>query len=283
MDVRSASCKIAAALLIVMMTVCCIISLSWADESDAEVVDSGTCGPSLHWEFDDDVGYVTISGTGDMDFSASGGEPPWKEHMGWITTVNIGEGVTSIADGAFYGCTSLFEVINQSSIDIQKGSTDNGYVAYYARNVFSSGEEPTVGVLNDTFVYGFCGDDLYVIKYIAESTYVEMPDNMNDGEYIICRDFYALDELSLLTVAGGTTGIEEHAFGDFVFYDIDGTTELEPTADNMRGSTFMDDQGLLVKQVPDDPSTNTREMPLIVLYIATILSVGIIIHVLHRY
>ena len=52
-----------------------------------------------------------------------------------LTSVVIGESVTSIGSYAFYGCSKLREVHNYSDLLIEKGSTNNGYVAYYAEVV----------------------------------------------------------------------------------------------------------------------------------------------------
>ena len=53
-----------------------------------------------------------------------------------LTSVEIGASVTSIGAEAFYGCYKLVEVINKSShITVEKGSTYNGYVGYYALSV----------------------------------------------------------------------------------------------------------------------------------------------------
>ena len=56
-------------------------------------------------------------------------------HCSSLTSVTIPSSVTSIGDEAFYGCTALKTVINNSDLDIEKGSTSNGYVAYYADEV----------------------------------------------------------------------------------------------------------------------------------------------------
>jgi hypothetical protein len=54
--------------------------------------------------------------------------------------------VESIGSEAFRGCFKLVDVYNYSNLALTKGSTDNGYVAFYAKNIF--------------FVGGECGDDL---------------------------------------------------------------------------------------------------------------------------
>ncbi len=55
-----------------------------------------------------------------------------------LTNVTIPNSVTSIGSSAFYGCTALKTVINNSDLDIEKGSTSNGYVAYYADEVIAN-------------------------------------------------------------------------------------------------------------------------------------------------
>ena len=53
-----------------------------------------------------------------------------------LTSITIPESVTRIGNVAFKGCSSLKTVYNCSSLDLVKGSTDQGYVAYYADNVY---------------------------------------------------------------------------------------------------------------------------------------------------
>ena len=55
-----------------------------------------------------------------------------------LTSVTIGSGVTSIGSYAFYNCYKLIEVYNKSSLEITAGSSTNGYVAYYAKNVYTT-------------------------------------------------------------------------------------------------------------------------------------------------
>jgi hypothetical protein len=57
-----------------------------------------------------------------------------------LTSVTIPASVTSIGRGAFSDCTNLETVYNASDLTLTKGSTDNGYVAYYATSIYYSCE-----------------------------------------------------------------------------------------------------------------------------------------------
>ncbi len=72
---------------------------------------SGTCGENLSWKFED--GVLTISGTGDMEFTES---VPWEAYMPAIQSVVIEEGVTSIASYAFYEAGGLTSVSLPSTL-----------------------------------------------------------------------------------------------------------------------------------------------------------------------
>lgn len=81
---------------------------------DEDYVASGQCGTNLHWTLDHD-GKLTISGTGKMyDFNYTYQseeevviDTPWKDYTDEITSLEIEEGVTSIGEAAFWGCSSI--------------------------------------------------------------------------------------------------------------------------------------------------------------------------------
>lgn len=54
-----------------------------------------------------------------------------------LTSVTIGSGVRLIAHDVFRYCENLNTVYNKSSLSIKAGSSSNGYVAYYAKNVYN--------------------------------------------------------------------------------------------------------------------------------------------------
>ena len=70
----------------------------------ASAVDGGNCGDNLRWILQDD-GTLTISGSGPMyDYVDYG---PWHWSVYPYTKLVIAEGVTTIGNLAFRGCTSL--------------------------------------------------------------------------------------------------------------------------------------------------------------------------------
>lgn len=96
----------------------------------ATETDSGTCGPNLTWRLDVD-GVLTISGTGVMD-NYIVLPVPWISYRSDITSVVIEDGVISIGDSAFYGCT------NARSIDLGNGVQTIGKLAFWGCNSLGS-------------------------------------------------------------------------------------------------------------------------------------------------
>jgi len=95
----------------------------WEDAAKG-VVESGTCGDHLTWTLND-MGTLTITGTGDMeDYSIFGSDVPWYDSSTTITKVTIGNGVTRIGDSSFQKCSNL------TSISIPEGMTSIGKRAF---------------------------------------------------------------------------------------------------------------------------------------------------------
>ena len=83
---------------------------------------SGTCGPNLTWTLQN--GVLTISGSGNMDDFRSS-NVPWYSYRQSITSVTIGNSVTSIGGDAFAGCSGL------TSVTIGNSVTSIGHGAFY--------------------------------------------------------------------------------------------------------------------------------------------------------
>ena len=90
---------------------------------------SGNCGTTGHesdvtWSLNSG-GVLTISGSGAMANYGNSEEVPWYPIKDYITSVVIGEGVTSIGDFAFYECEYL------ASVSIPASVTSIGQDAFY--------------------------------------------------------------------------------------------------------------------------------------------------------
>ena len=62
-----------ALLAIAVLAVGCLVLMDHSDESDAAVVENGTCGSNITWELDD-TGTLTLTGSGRMVDGMGGDE-----------------------------------------------------------------------------------------------------------------------------------------------------------------------------------------------------------------
>ena len=84
----------------------------------------GTCGTDIEWLLYTD-GELEITGHGAMNSWSSTNNVPWYKYKSNITSVNISDGITSLAGYAFYGC------LNVSAISLPDSITDIGTYAFY--------------------------------------------------------------------------------------------------------------------------------------------------------
>ena len=141
----------------------------------ASVVDSGSCGDNVTWMLTSD-GTLTISGTERMQNYESYGAP-WYGFCSQVKTVVIENGVTSIGDYAFTGCTSLTGVtIPDSVVRIGGGA----FWATRLTSVTIPGSVTSIG----SAAFGMCGvlTDIYYGGYgvdwlAAGGAYARVPEN----------------------------------------------------------------------------------------------------------
>ncbi len=127
-----------------------------------------------------------------------------------LTSITIPKNVMSIGSQAFYGCGRLIEVINKSSLNIQKGNENNGYIGYYALNIKESGTSDIVNK-NGYLLYTYDGKN-YLIGYLGNETELELSNVFNDEPYeVYCHAFQYCNFTSIV-MPNKITKIGDYAF-----------------------------------------------------------------------
>ena len=144
---------------------------SYSSLSIATVTASGSCGENLTWVLSYD-GELTILGTGAMTDYSYGNWAPWFDYRESILSINIGEGVTTIANQTFRDCTSLITVTIPASV------TTIGEAAFY--------NCPSLATAN-----------------MAEDSQLE---SIGYNAFLSCKS------LTAFTIPATVTSIGEHAF-----------------------------------------------------------------------
>lgn len=86
------------------------VYVSASEESESNVVKSGTCGTDINYTFTDD-GTLTIRGTGELPKIDD-----MKEYKDSVTNVIIEDGITGIQESVFYGWDNLVSVAMPESV-----------------------------------------------------------------------------------------------------------------------------------------------------------------------
>lgn len=165
-----------------------------AQSTSAIIVKSGECGDNVTYTLDDD-GLLKISGSGNMNDYYIGNSPFYLNKD--IKEIVIGDGVTSIGDCAFWGCSSL------TSIEIPGGVTSIGMSVFDSCSSLTSIEIP-VGVtsLKDFVFYG-----------CSSLTSITIPEGLTS---IGSSAFESCSSLTSIAILAGVTSIGESAFKDCI-------------------------------------------------------------------
>ncbi|MCD7760748.1 MAG: leucine-rich repeat domain-containing protein, partial [Clostridiales bacterium] len=140
--------------------------------SEEHYFPSGDCGDNVAWKISSD-GLLTVSGSGDMVEAWEAGFAAWYPMRTVVKTVEIGEGVASVApysfqectnltavsipdsvtvvgDCAFYGCSSL------ETVTIPEGVTEIPYRTFYLCTGLTSVSLPSTVTTIGVGAFGSC-------------------------------------------------------------------------------------------------------------------------------
>ena len=126
-----------------------------------------------------------------------------------LTCVTIGNSVTSIGNDAFYGCYKLIEVYNKSSLKITAGNSDNGSVAFYAKNVYTEEGGSKLSTDENGYVLYTDGDERILVAYTGTETELILPAYITQ---IYKFAFNGCTGLTSITIPNSVTSIGRSAF-----------------------------------------------------------------------
>ena len=125
-----------------------------------------------------------------------------------MTSIDIPNSVTSIGSWAFYGCENIETVFNRSSLTFTKGSTGNGYIAYYASLVVNNYDD----IVGD-YIWAKNNDTYCLYAYLGNDTEIVLPETYKDSNYIIGDGaFSGCIGLTSITIPNSITSIGSSAF-----------------------------------------------------------------------
>ena len=192
-------------LMALLAAVCGLLAFSAAAESAAA---SGICGENLTWTLDA-AGTLTVSGTGAMEDYHIYNDMPWYQSRDSIKAVVVENGVTTIGEYAFYGCSSLI------SITIPEGVTAIGYRAFSG---CSSLKDVSITDLDAWYRIDFAnssatpmcnGGNLLLNGQKLVS--VAVPEGVTE---VKAYTFYGFKDLIQVIIPEGVTTIGKYAFCD---------------------------------------------------------------------
>jgi len=133
-----------------------------------------------------------------------------------LMSVTLGNSVTSIGSSAFYNCSRLVEIYNKSSLKIKIGDRDNGYIAYYAKNVYTEEGGNKLSTDDAGYVTYVDGEERILLAYNGTNTDLTIPSGITVIAEEVFKNRY---DLTSVTIPDSVTSIGKDAFYNTAWYN----------------------------------------------------------------
>ena len=194
-----------------------------------EVTTSGNCGDYINWYYDD-LGFLILSGDGEMYDYDTYNDVPWHSFAGQISGVQIDNQITSISAYAFYNCRNLNSIEIPETVErIGKDAFRNckNLKNVYLNNLWNWTQVEFYGYASIPF---YNGANLYLDNELVTTLVIpEGVDKINDYLFYNCislesviipnsvtsigyQSFYECENLKNVLIPNSVSKIGKHAF-----------------------------------------------------------------------
>ena len=167
------------------------------------------------------------------------------EYCSALTSVTLGNSVTSIGKDAFKNCYKLVEVYNKSALSITAGSSDNGGVARYAKNVYTNEGGSKFTTDENGYVIYMDEYEMILVSYRGTNIELVLPSYITK---INQNAFSGCSSLTSITIPDSVTSI-----GDSAFSGCSGLTSITipDSVTSIGGGAFSGCKGLTSITIPN--------------------------------
>ncbi len=144
------------------------------------------------------------------------------QECGNLMSFTVGSKVNKIGSDAFSNCFKLYDVVNHSLLNIEKGKYGHGCIAVYAIDVTTDPTAEPAIFIDDGFAFYYRNNVAYLVGYYGEGDdavegQLTLPDGFNDEFYEIYKQaLTGVEGIHKIKLSGAVTAIGYRAFSDSV-------------------------------------------------------------------
>ena len=219
---------------------------------------SGACGSDVIYEYSQNTGKLTLTGTGAVyDYPTA--YPGFYAQRSGITSIEVSEGITAIGTYAFYNLTAVTAVTIPSSVTEIRASAFNscGSISdVYYTGSFTDWNSIIKGAYNTSLtnatlhiaVTGVCGDNA-TYSYNSDNGVLAIKGTGDmysyESDYAPWHDYRS--SIRFVTIADGITSIGGYAFGDT---NIESYVDIPESVTAIGSRAFQNCRNMIYVDIP---------------------------------